>query len=64
MICHGCIHFRPVSQKNPISPACGWQPSEEQIAMLRSILPAPVLSRAIVKPAPLDVVECSQFTEA
>ena len=60
-ICPACVHFLPVGQKNPIAPACMWRPDSEQEAALRAILPVPHLSRALVRPTPLDVVECGQF---
>lgn len=64
MICYGCIHFAPVSAKNPIAPACTWRPGLEDSWALKRILPAPALSRALVMPTPIDVGECPQFTEA
>lgn len=64
MICQGCIHFLPVSAKNPIAPACTWKPTLEETWSLKRTLPAPAYSRAIVIPTPVDVVECVQFREA
>lgn len=64
MICPGCVHFLPVSAKNPIAPTCTWKPDESELAILKLTLPAPALSRALVMPTPIDVGECPQFTEA
>lgn len=61
MICPTCIHYLPVSQKQPIAPVCDWAPSEEQIAHLRDLIPAPALSRALVQAAPHQVEACGAF---
>lgn len=64
MICQGCIHFLPVGQKNPIAPVCTWKPDDMELSVLKLTLPSPALSRAMVMPTPVDVVECTQFSEA
>ena len=61
MICPSCIHYRPVSQTQQIAPVCAWRPTNEQRAELAAILPAPVLSRALVMPAPGNVDACPQY---
>lgn len=61
MICTGCVHFQSMSQSRPISSVCAWAPTAEQLEQLRQILPAPALSRALVKAAPHQVEACGAF---
>ena len=61
MICPTCIHYRPVSQRQPIAPVCDWSPSEDQLAHLRDLMPAPALSRALAQSAPHRVEACGAF---
>lgn len=63
MICPTCIHYRPLSQRQPIAPVCAWIPSDEQLAHLRDLIPAPALSRALVFAAPHQVEACGAFEE-
>ena len=63
MICHTCDHYQPLSQSHPITSACAWSPSPEQLDQLRAILPAPALSRALVRPAPHQVEACGAHSE-
>lgn len=61
MICHTCIHHQPLSQSHPITSACAWVPSPEQLDQLRALLPAPALSRALVQAAPHQVEACGAY---
>ncbi len=63
MICPGCVHFQPLSQKHPITSACAWRPTPEQLDQLRALLPAPALSRALVQSAPHQVEACGAYLE-
>ena len=63
MICPTCHHHRPQGQSQPISPVCAWKPSPDDLTTLRAILPAPMLSRALVQTAPYQVEECAAFLE-
>jgi len=63
VICPGCVHYRPVSQAQPIAPRCAWAPTPEQGEQLRAILPAPMFSRAIVQTAPNAVEACGAYLE-
>ena len=62
MICLTCTNYRPLSQSHPITSACAWRPSPEQLDQLRTLLPAPALSRALVQPAPHQVEACGAFS--
>ena len=62
MICLTCFHHQPLSQSHPITSACVWSPSPEQLDQLRALLPAPALSRALVKAAPHQVEACGAFS--
>lgn len=64
MICPGCIHHQPLSQSHPITSACAWSPSPEQLDQMRALLPAPALSRALVKAAPHQVEACGAYQSA
>jgi hypothetical protein len=61
MICPTCIYYAPLSQRNPISPACTWRPSPEQIEALLAILPAPHASRVHIMHSPYQVEACAAF---
>ncbi len=63
MICTTCTHHQPLSQSHPITSACAWRPSPEQLDQLRAMLPSPALSRALVFAAPHQVEACGAFTE-
>ena len=63
MICLGCVHYRPVSQAQPIAPRCAWRPTAEEEDQLSAILPAPMFSRAIVQTAPNAVEACGAYLE-
>jgi hypothetical protein len=62
MICHNCAHYRPMSQSRPITAACEWRPSPDELDQLRALLPAAALSRALVQSAPHQVEACGTFT--
>lgn len=61
MICPACTNYRPLSQSHPITSACAWRPSPEQLDQLRALLPAPALSRALVQSAPHQVEACGAY---
>ena len=61
MICPTCIHYHPLSQSHPITSACAWCPTPEQLDQLRAMLPAPALSRALVQAAPHQVEACEAY---
>lgn len=46
-----------------LTPVCLWKPSEEQLAVLQSMLPAPTLSRLRVLTSPTNVEQCSAYSE-
>lgn len=64
MICRACVFYLPTSA-HPIriAAACGWRPSGDELAALRALLPAPVLSLALVQRSPHEVEECGAFRE-
>jgi len=62
MICPKCVHYLPPGARPVrIAAACGWRPSDAELALLRSILPSPALSRALVQPSPHEVEACGAF---
>ena len=60
-ICPACVYYVPVGRSMPMAPACMWRPTLLEEADLRAILPAPHMSRALVRPTPVEVGECAQF---
>lgn len=64
MICRSCLHFRPLSQSQPIAPVCTWRPSPEVLEALLAILPAPHASCINIMYSPYRVEACGQHTEA
>jgi len=63
VICPTRTNYRPLSQKHPITSACAWRPTPEQLDQLRALLPAAALSRALVQTSPNQVEACGAFTE-
>lgn len=60
-MCLQCQHYRPLSQSQPIAPACTWRPSPEQLEALLAILPAPHASRIRIMHSPYQVEACGAY---
>lgn len=64
MLCLRCRRYKVADTSNPLTPLCLWKPSEEETAVLRAILPAPIMSRVKVQASPTCYVEqCPAFME-
>ena len=61
MICPTCIYYHRLGQSHPIAPVCSWEPAADLVDQLRAILPAPALSRLLIKSTPNQVEACGAY---